>query len=74
MKQVVSMLKLSLPNPLSMGCLDEQILKLPVHAVHTPRSLQALTILVYQTAPTGRTWLWVPQGVHQMSVRGLPFR
>ena len=44
MKQVVSMLKLGLPNPLSMGCLVEQILKLPVHAVHavhTPRSLQA---------------------------------
>ena len=41
MKQGVSMLKLSLPNPLSMGCLVEQILKLPVHAVHTPRSLQA---------------------------------
>ena len=61
MKQVVSMLKLSLPNPLSMGCLVEQILKLPVHAVHTPRSLQALTILVYQTAPTGRTWLLVHQ-------------
>ena len=41
MKQVVSMLKLGLANPLSMGCLVEQILKLPVHAVHTPRSLQA---------------------------------
>ena len=76
MKQVVSMLKLGLANPLSMGCLVEQILKLPVHAVHTPRSLQALTILVYQTAPTGRTWNSRNQaeGCIKLSVRGLLFR